>query len=308
MSTDAGRELATTDEGGSSLDAYDPDRGLKSIAIAEAAEKYYARAKDAELLYGAVEAKLTEQRNFVLWWDAQGRGDGGRPRKNPNGSDRVLVLADLGVDHMTVHRWRTKLSDAKKFDATLEAARERCRRVCEAERGSTDQKGASGTGENEWYTPPEYLNAARKVLGSIDLDPASSDKAQETVEAAEYFTPEIDGLTQEWHGRIWLNPPYAQPHIANFVSKLVQEISIGNTTSAIMLTHNYTDTAWFHEAAGMCDAICFTRGRVKFYSAAGEVAAPTQGQAFFYFGDNVAAFAERFAGVGFVVAPLGVSP
>jgi len=32
--------------------------------------------------------------------------------------------------------------------------------------------------ENEWYTPPEFIASAREVLGSIDIDPASSDKAE----------------------------------------------------------------------------------------------------------------------------------
>jgi hypothetical protein len=36
-----------------------------------------------------------------------------------------------------------------------------------------------------------------------------------------------------------------------------------------MLTHNYTDTTWFHQAAGACTANCFTRGRIKFYNAEG---------------------------------------
>jgi hypothetical protein len=72
-----------------------------------------------------------------------------------------------------------------------------------------------------------------------------------------------------------------------------------------MLTHNYTDTAWFQHAAATCDAICFTRGRVKFYERDGEVAAPTQGQAFFYFGPDVAAFIQRFRSIGLVVQPCG---
>ena len=73
--------------------------------------------------------------------------------------------------------------------------------------------------------------------------------------------------------------------------------------AAIMLTHNYTDTHWFHEAASISDAICFTRGRIKFQSPEGEVAAPTQGQAFFYFGPDTDAFAQRFASIGFVMKP-----
>jgi hypothetical protein len=37
---------------------------------------------------------------------------------------------------------------------------------------------AQGSGENEWYTPIEYIEKARKVLGRIDLDPATSNDAQ----------------------------------------------------------------------------------------------------------------------------------
>jgi hypothetical protein len=70
-----------------------------------------------------------------------------------------------------------------------------------------------------------------------------------------------------------------------------------------MLTHNYTDTEWFHKASAACQAICFTRGRVKFWGPDDKIAAPTQGQAFFYFGDKPEKFAAEFAGIGFVVVP-----
>jgi ParB family transcriptional regulator, chromosome partitioning protein len=141
----------------------------------------------------------------------------------------------------------------------------------------------------------------RAVLGTIDLDPASSDAAQEIVQAASYFTKQQDGLQQEWHGTVWLNPPYAQPLIAQFVSKLVSERRAGNVTAAIMLTHNYTSSAWFKEAFSVADALCFTDERVKFLTPEGDPAAPTQGQAFFYFGDNVVLFKREFSAIGFVV-------
>lgn len=166
---------------------------------------------------------------------------------------------------------------------------------------------AQGTGENEWYTPPEHIAAARAVLGTIDLDPASSEIANRTVKAERFFSIADDGLKQEWAGkRIYMNPPYAQPFIMQFVAKLVQEIAGGNVTEAIALTHNYTDTAWFHLAMSRASAVCFTKGRIGFLSPEGKRAAPTQGQAFIYFGDNVKGFADVFARFGFVVVPSGI--
>jgi phage N-6-adenine-methyltransferase len=156
------------------------------------------------------------------------------------------------------------------------------------------------TGENEWYTPARYVEAARTCLGAIDLDPASAPLAQKTIRAARFFTREEDGLKQEWRGRIWLNPPYAQPSIVHFVDKLLAEVNAGRATEAILLTHNYTDTGWFHAAAGHCAAICFTRGRIRFVGASGEIAAPTQGQAFFYFGPGLDRFRQTFSSFGFI--------
>jgi phage N-6-adenine-methyltransferase len=160
---------------------------------------------------------------------------------------------------------------------------------------------AQGTGENEWYTPQEHIDAAYKVLGTIDLDPASSEIANQRVQAGQIFTIADDGLTKEWGGKVWMNPPYAQPHIANFIEKLASEYEAGRVTEAIALTHNYTDTQWFHRAALSCAAICFTRGRIGFLSPEGKRAAPTQGQAFFYYGSKVEQFIEAFCRIGFVV-------
>jgi phage N-6-adenine-methyltransferase len=158
-----------------------------------------------------------------------------------------------------------------------------------------------GTGEYEWYTPPKYIELARAVLGEIDLDPASSQKAQEAVRAAKYFTAADEGLLHQWMGRVWLNPPYAQPLIGQFVTKMAEERASGNVTAGIMLTHNYTDTSWFHEASGIADAVCFTRGRIAFI---GGGQSPPCGQTFFYFGENKEAFAAKFVEIGTIWAPL----
>jgi len=51
------------------------------------------------------------------------------------------------------------------------------------------------SGNNEWYTPGEYIKAAYRVMGVINLDPASSKLANATVKAGKYFTAEDNGLS-----------------------------------------------------------------------------------------------------------------
>jgi hypothetical protein len=63
------------------------------------------------------------------------------------------------------------------------------------------------TGNDEWYTPAEYIERVRRVLGRIDLDPASNPQPQQIVRATQHFCKDDDALTQVWRGRIWLNPP-----------------------------------------------------------------------------------------------------
>ena len=65
----------------------------------------------------------------------------------------------------------------------------------------------------EWYTPKPYIAAAKKAMGDIDLDPATSKRAQRTVKAAKYYTAKQDGLLQPWSGNVFLNPPYKMPLI-----------------------------------------------------------------------------------------------
>lgn len=157
---------------------------------------------------------------------------------------------------------------------------------------------AQNNGENEWYTPAQYIEAARVVMGSIDLDPASSDVANTVVQASAYYTAHDDGLGKPWRGNIWLNPPYAQPLIAQFSAKLQEEWAAGNIHSAIVLVNNATETAWFHGAVNCASAVCFPLARVKFWAPDRSTASPLQGQAILYLGDDADIFVEQFRRFG----------
>ena len=159
---------------------------------------------------------------------------------------------------------------------------------------------SNNSGNNEWYTPAAIIDAARAVMGGFDLDPASSEIANATVSAARIFTAEDDGLKQEWPvGRIWMNPPYAQPLMGQFASKFAAEIRRGS--HGVVLVNNATETGWFQEMAAECSAICFPRARIKFLDPDGNPGAPLQGQAIIYCGPDADAFEEAFSGFGLVV-------
>lgn len=156
------------------------------------------------------------------------------------------------------------------------------------------------TGVPEWYTPERFIEAARKTMGSIDTDPASSEIAQKTVKAGRFFTIDEDGLDQEWTGNVWLNPPYTAGLVDRFVDKLINGISGGYIPQACLLVNNATETKWFQSAATLASAVCFPSSRVKFLDPDGNEGAPLQGQAVLYFGDQVGRFITEHRRFGIV--------
>lgn len=99
---------------------------------------------------------------------------------------------------------------------------------------TTFEKSANTT--DEWYTPKEIIDA----LGKFDLDPCAPVKPLwQTAETM--YNKNHDGLTKDWVGRVWLNPPYSRPLIEQFVRKLAQH---GN---GIALLFNRCDSKMFQD-------------------------------------------------------------
>lgn len=148
--------------------------------------------------------------------------------------------------------------------------------------------------DDEWYTPEKYIEAARTVMGTIDLDPASNEFANEVVKAEKYFDESTNGLEQEWFGNIWLNPPYSTALIPKFADKIISS----RFNQAIVLVNNATETAWFRKMVDKAAAIVFTTGRIKFRKRDGTHGTPLQGQAIMYFGTKPYLFLNVFKQFG----------
>lgn len=161
---------------------------------------------------------------------------------------------------------------------------------------------ANNSGNNEWYTPPKYIELARTVMGGIDTDPASSEVANKTVGAGTFYTSETNGLMNPWAGNVWMNPPYAQPLITEFSDAIASKYQSGEIKQACVLVNNATETQWFQRMLSAADAVCFPKSRIKFIDPQGNPSgAPLQGQAIIYFGKEVSAFASAFASEGSVM-------
>ena len=151
---------------------------------------------------------------------------------------------------------------------------------------------------NRWYTPTEAVDAARQVLGTIDLDPASDAAANEHVGAEKIFTVEDNGLEQDWHGNVWLNPPYSYPHVEQFCDKATKEYQEGRIEQCIVLVNNCTDAKWFMRLAENFP-MAFSKGRFKFWNPGHDCQA-RQGQALFYMGPDKNKFFNAFADLIYV--------
>lgn len=63
-------------------------------------------------------------------------------------------------------------------------------------------------GVQDYFTPPEIVDAARTAMGGIDLDAASHPLANREHKIPDYFHTGRSAFHNDWYGRVWLNPPY----------------------------------------------------------------------------------------------------
>jgi hypothetical protein len=185
---------------------------------------------------------------------------------------------------------------------------------------------------NEHYTPAEIVEAARRTMGSIDLDPASCEFANRTVKAAKFYSAKSgkSGIDAVWEGNVFLNPPGGSLRVARddgietarlktalshvwstksmavaWWRKLCDEYKCGNVRSAVFVgfTLEILCTSQGSSNWPSCGhmPLCFVENRIKFTKPDGSSGdRPTHSNVIVYVGQNSEAFAREFSKFGIV--------
>lgn len=236
------------------------------------------------------------------------------------GAAQLVKLADLKITRKQSARWKelAEISDAK-FVEHVVGVQERGEKLTTSGTIAAASRAAGYDGD-ESYTPVEYIEAAKKVMGGIDCDPAASSHPEvlARIGAKHAFTKNMEGQHRHWVGKVWLNPPYSTELIKVFVGKLLEELATNtgartDLDQAIVLTNAATDTAWWQSLAQASALVCIVAGRINFEQPdpkkPGALKATKSNrfaQSFFYYGDRAQKFREVFQAFG-VVGSLRVS-
>lgn len=233
----------------------------------------------------------------------------GKPREIlPDNERQVRALAAV-PDERVPDVWDSAVDSAGGRVPTGREVEEAVERF-ESEQSKSSRRVLHSSESVEWYTPSYIIEPVRKILGNIDLDPASCDEANQIVKAAYWNTESTNGLLEAWYGRVWCNPPYGktdgQSNQAAWLRKAIEEVGRGACEVVAMLLNAHIGTKWFRTVWQY--PLCILDERVRFVgpgSTPGD--SPTHGSVIvFVTRDNIAyeaLMAEHLKGLGVVSFP-----
>ncbi len=197
------------------------------------------------------------------------------------------------------------------------------------------------SGEVEYYTDTRIVEASRRVMGNIDLDPASCTYANNNhVKTTRFYNKKHDGLSLPWVGNIWMNHPFSKgenpcpvnrakckkkicndpkyknyrghhidkriPGNSDWIDKLISEYLFGRLKQSCNITFGATSEIWFQRLAVFPQ--CLLSPRTNYYQADGSlVKGITKGSVVTYIGSNVERFNDEFSSFGRVLVPFNYS-
>jgi DNA N-6-adenine-methyltransferase (Dam) len=160
--------------------------------------------------------------------------------------------------------------------------------------------------DNEHYTPIDLLFRVVNFYDGnmIDLDPCSNSKITPHTPSIHQFTIEDDGLSQDWFGKVFVNPPYGRS-LSDWAAKVVEEYESGRAEEIVFLVPSRTDTRWYKKLTAY--PRCNIEGRLKFLNPKNKGNAAPFPSVIFYLGKKNRRFADHFGTLGQVVAEVAPS-
>lgn len=122
----------------------------------------------------------------------------------------------------------------------------------------TQFRSAFTSNKQEWETPDSLFVPLNNEF-QFTLDVAADEN---NTKCSAYFTEQDDGLSKDWHGICWMNPPYKDKK--KWIMKAYEEAQKGATV--VCLVPARTNTNWWHNYC-MKGEVRFIRGRPKFKGA-----------------------------------------
>jgi hypothetical protein len=116
-------------------------------------------------------------------------------------------------------------------------------------------------GKSQVHLTPRWIIDA---LGPFDLDPCAADPRPWNC-ADTSWCEALDGLSRDWFGMVWLNPPFDRYQVRDWILRLWDH------GRGICLVHARTEAEWFRPIWRGSSAILFLDKRIKFCRPDGTV-------------------------------------
>lgn len=140
----------------------------------------------------------------------------------------------------------------------------------------TRQQKNPDASTDEWYTPRWIID----LLGPFDTDPCSPVVPPYEIAPISY-NEEQNGLTHDWQGVVWMNPPYSRKPLRQFCEKMARH---GNGLALLM--NRQDNLLWQEVIFPSARSMLFMRHRVKFLRPDGTTGSPFYGSCLVAWGDE----------------------